>query len=216
MGKHGSMERVERDFYPTPSWVIEALAEHVEIAGKRIWEPAAGDGRMVEALKALGAASVYASDIADYGYPESRRLDFLTAARAPAPIDLITTNAPYGVHGTLAVEFAETGLRLIAGDAVLALLLAIDFDSGVTRRHLFADCPAFLGKIVLLDRVVWYANPDPLKENPKENCAWYLWTRAPHDGARILYANTRRPRRHRERVPAAGRARRNSIITAAM
>ena len=70
--------------------------------------------------------------------------------------------------------------------ALEALLLSVDFDSGVTRRHLFAESPAFLGKITLLDRIVWYANPDPSKENPKENCAWFLWSHAPHDGARIM------------------------------
>jgi hypothetical protein len=80
MGKHETgYARIERDFYPTPAWVVEALAEHVEIAGKAIWEPAAGDGRMVEALRALGAAKVYASDIADYGFSESEQLDFFTA-----------------------------------------------------------------------------------------------------------------------------------------
>jgi hypothetical protein len=126
---------------------------------------------------------------------------------------LIVTNSPYGVQGALARKFAETGLRLIAGDAVLALLLGVDFDSGVTRRHLFPDCPAFLGKIVLLDRVVWYANPDPKKENPKENCSWFLWSHAHRGAPRIMYANTRRPKRHRaERIPA-DRARRNGITT---
>jgi hypothetical protein len=53
MGKHEtSYERMPRDFYPTPAWVTEALAEHVELAGKRILEPACGDGRMAEALSA--------------------------------------------------------------------------------------------------------------------------------------------------------------------
>jgi predicted RNA methylase len=112
---------VERDFYPTPAWVVEALAEHVKIAGKRVWEPACGDGRVAEALKTLGAASVHASDIADYGYPESRRLDFLAAAAAPADIDLIATNPPFGVQGKLAVKFAEAGLRLIADRGTLHL-----------------------------------------------------------------------------------------------
>jgi hypothetical protein len=198
MGKHGSMARAERDFYPTPRWVIEALGEYVELAGKTIWECACGDGRMAEAFKALGATSVHASDIADYAYPASRRLDFLTAtAPLVADIDLIATNPPFGAQGKLAVKFVEAGLRLIAGREMLALLLPADFDSGVTRRHLFADCAAFLGKIVLLDRIVWYPNADPSKENPKENCAWFLWTNGPHDGARILYANTRRPKRLR-------------------
>jgi hypothetical protein len=197
VGKHGSMERVERDFYPTPSWVVEALAEHVEVTNKVIWEPAAGDGRMVEAFRSLGAAKVYASDIADYGYQESERFDFLTAMPPRGAIDLIATNPPFGAKAALAVKFAEAGLRLITSDAILALLLSVDFDSGSTRRHLFADCPAFVGKIVLLDRVVWYANPDPSKESPKENVAWYLWSHAHRGGPTIFYADTRRPKRAR-------------------
>ncbi len=203
MGKHGSRPRVERDFYPTPAWVVEALAEHVELAGKRVWECACGDGRMAEALKALGAADVRVSDVGNYGYPGSQLLDFLTATALPPGTDLIATNPPYGVQGGLAVKFIEKGLRLISGGEMLALLLSADFDSGSTRRHLFADCSAWFAKIVLLDRIVWYSNPDPKKEHPKENCCWYVWSQAPHDGARILYADTRRPKRARltERVP---------------
>jgi hypothetical protein len=56
VGKHETgFARIERDFYPTPSWVVEALVEHIDLAGLRIWECAAGDGRMAEALKAAGA-----------------------------------------------------------------------------------------------------------------------------------------------------------------
>ena len=72
MGKHEtSFARVERDLYPTPSWVIsEALAQHVDLAGMRVWECACGNGQMAEALKAAGA-SVFASDVKDYGYVDS-------------------------------------------------------------------------------------------------------------------------------------------------
>jgi hypothetical protein len=67
MGKHGSMERVDKDLYPTREiWVTEALLAHVEIAGKRIWAPAAGLGDMVRPLRAAGA-KVFASDIEDRG-----------------------------------------------------------------------------------------------------------------------------------------------------
>ena len=63
MGKHeNGYARVARDFYPTPSWVVDALAEHVELRGRRIWEPAAGDGRMARTL-ALHGARVFSSDI---------------------------------------------------------------------------------------------------------------------------------------------------------
>ena len=68
MGKHETgYARQDRDFYPTPAWPIEALAEHVDLRGKDILECACGDGRMARALEAAGAY-VTAFDIADYGY----------------------------------------------------------------------------------------------------------------------------------------------------
>jgi hypothetical protein len=176
MGKHETgFARVERDFYPTPSWVTEALGEHVDLAGKRVWEPACGDGRMSEVLKALGA-SVFSSDVEDRGYSGTDALlDFLVA-RPPQRFDGIVTNPPYGLRAKLAEKFIQTGLRHIADGGFLALLLSIDFDSATRRPRFFADCPAFTGKIVLTERVVWYANPDPRRENPKENTAWFIWS----------------------------------------
>ena len=65
MGKHGDdYARVERDDYPTPAWVIGALAEHFRLRGRITWEMACGkEGRMSEALKAAGCARVYSTDI---------------------------------------------------------------------------------------------------------------------------------------------------------
>jgi hypothetical protein len=46
MGKHGNeYTRVPRDAYPTPAWVTAALLEHVDVAGKLVWEPCVGAGR---------------------------------------------------------------------------------------------------------------------------------------------------------------------------
>ena len=58
MGKHDSgYARVDKDLYQTLSpWVVDALAEHIEIRGKTIWEPAAGDGYLSDRLLAAGAA----------------------------------------------------------------------------------------------------------------------------------------------------------------
>ena len=55
MGKHetGYADiRPDKDLFPTPSWVTDALAEHIELAGKILWEPAVGSGIMAEALAA--------------------------------------------------------------------------------------------------------------------------------------------------------------------
>ncbi len=178
MGKHETgFARVERDFYPTPSWVVEALAEHVDLAGMRVWECACGSGQMSEALKATGA-SVYSSDIEDYGYSGlDAVLDFVDGQHPDIRFNAVITNPPFGSRAKLAERFIETGLRRIADFGFMALLLPADFDSAKTRTHFFAGCPHFAGKIILTRRIVWFANPNKERESPKENTVWFLWTR---------------------------------------
>jgi predicted RNA methylase len=113
MSKHESgHSRVERDFYPTPTWVIDALAEHVNLAGRCVWECACGDGRMAQALKAAGA-SVYSSDVVDRGYCDEL-LDFTSEQQPRTDFDDIVTNPPYGSRGKLAEAFIVSGLRRIS------------------------------------------------------------------------------------------------------
>jgi hypothetical protein len=199
LGKHEiGFARIERDHYPTPPWVVEALAAHVDLAGMHIWECACGDGRMVEALRAIGAI-VYASDVEDYGYDGfDAALDFV-AGQIPKTERFggIVTNPPFGSRGKLAEQFIKSGLQQIAACPFLALLLPVDFDSAKTRMPLFAGCQHFAGKIVLTKRIVWLTNPDPQRENPKENSAWFLWNRNVIRGRPpvILYA----PSSHCER-----------------
>ena len=171
MGKHETgYARQGRDFYPTPAWPIEALAEQVELRGKRILECACGDGRMARALEAAGA-NVTAFDIADYGYGGVR--DFLRD-EFPEKFDGTITNPPYGPSGKTAEAFIETGIRRLS-NGFLALLLPADFDSAVTRRRFFDECPAFTAKIILTRRIKWFQNPANPKVTPKENSAWFLW-----------------------------------------
>ena len=129
MGKHETgYARVERDLYPTPAWVVAALAEHVELRGATVWECACGDGRMAEALRAAGCARVYATDVVDRG-GQDEVLDFLSAQIPKlARPDLIATNPPFGQGGRLATAFIEAGLSRLPTGAVLALLLPCDFD----------------------------------------------------------------------------------------
>jgi hypothetical protein len=193
VGKHETgYARVERDFYPTPSWVADALAEHVDLCGLMAWEFACGDGRMVEALRLRGCARVYASDIVDYGWGQDEVLDFLSAQMPKlAHFDLGISNPPFGQGGRQATAFIEVGLRRLPVGAMLALLLPCDFDSTKTRVRYFGDCPHFLGKIVLRERIVWFQRSDGIREAPKENSAWFLWQRSPLRVRRppiILYA----------------------------
>jgi hypothetical protein len=176
VGKHETgYSRVEKDLYPTPRWVTEALLAHIDIAGLRIWECAAGEGQMAEVLKAAGA-NVFTSDIEARGYKLDAELDYVTGQAPDQRFNATITNPPFGPRGVLARLFVEAGLRRLPICPFLALLLAVDYDSGKTRQHLFRGCPYFAGKIVLTDRIVWFENPDPKKEAPKENHAWYLWS----------------------------------------
>jgi hypothetical protein len=179
MGKHEtSFARVERDNYPTPSWCVRALAEHVYLDGLRIWEPAAGAGRLAGALKSLDA-NVFQSDIDPHPNLDAQ-FDFLNFGLLPLGLcrfDGIVTNPPWGVGNRLAVAFVEKGLRwILAYGGFLALLLPTDFDSARTRLHLFQD-QQFIARISLVSRPVWFERTDGVKAAPKENCAWYVWAR---------------------------------------
>lgn len=56
------------------------------------------------------------------------------------------------------------------------MLLRTDFDHAKTRRHLFADCPAFAKKVVLTKRILWFTpEPGAKGKSPSENHAWWIW-----------------------------------------
>jgi hypothetical protein len=186
MGKHESgYKRVEKDAYPTPAWVTAALLKHVAVAGKAVWEPAAGSGQMAEVLKAAGA-QVYCTDIQVDGYPLDRQFDFLAEGNPGLPADFIITNPPYGC-GKLIGPFIEAGLRRLGPRGALALLLPVDCDSAKGRLPYFRDCAEFDCKIILTKRIAWFKRSDGKLEAPKENHAWYLWRRPRHGSPVILY-----------------------------
>jgi hypothetical protein len=181
MGKHETgYARVEKDLYRTrEAWVTRALLEHASVAGLRTWEMAAGLGDMVKVLKADGA-HVYCSDIVDRGYPLDAVFDFMSASLPPnLEFDCMITNPAYGDRNKLAERFIEVGLTRIPPHGFLALLLPRDFDSAVTRRHLFNDCRAFDATIVLTKRIVWFEPADGERKGPKENHAWFVWSHRP-------------------------------------
>lgn len=116
------------DFFPTPPWAARAGAELIgELENRRgmsigtmtAWEPACGEGHISQPI-AEYFASVFASDIHAYGYPDAARFDFLTVADYPPEnclaAEWIITNPPF----LKAAEFVERGLRVAKrGVAVL-------------------------------------------------------------------------------------------------
>ena len=166
--RNSGYARVRDEHYETPDWVAGVIAMWLHQSVKRIWEPAPGSGRFARRLKTYGFEVATTS------------CDFLTAPMAPW-VDAIVTNPPYGKRGELAEAFIRHALELET--PIAAFLLKVDYDSAKTRRDIFRDCPYFAGKIVLLDRIVWFERKGAA--GPSENHAWFIWTRTgprPRDG----------------------------------
>lgn len=179
--RNSEYARQPLDLYETPSWVVDCLAEHLLLGGKRVWECAAGKGKMVAALKSHGA-TVLATDIRDYGIGQDFRgvFDFTSELACPwvEEFDVLATNPPYGERGHLATAFIYRGIKSIAQRGAMALLLPVDFDSAKGRAHLFGENPYFAGKIVLRRRIQWFdQEPDEEKRaGPSVNHAWFIHT----------------------------------------
>jgi hypothetical protein len=62
MGKRSDFERRDRDFYPTPAEAVAPLLLHLS-SGTRFTEPCAGNGALVDHLKAVGHVCMSAYDI---------------------------------------------------------------------------------------------------------------------------------------------------------
>lgn len=163
--------RKENDLYQTEPWATEALLRHFPVAGRDVWEPAAGNHLMADVLRGQGA-TVLTSDLVTYDRPHDAEYDFLSECRFPIGRPLsawIITNPPYGKGNRDATRFAEHALRRCAG--LVALLLTAKWDFGKTRLHLTRDNPRFAAKIALVDRIQWF----PGDSSGTEDHAWYVW-----------------------------------------
>jgi hypothetical protein len=153
--------RIANDRYETPAWVTDALSPHLCKLALHVWEPAAGSGKMVEALRSQGYR-VHASDIAT-------GTDFLKASLPSDQIQAIVTNPPYGI-GQAFIEHALALTKPVGG--VVAMLMHATYDHAKCRRHLFADCPAFAKRLVLTQRIVFFDRPGAA---PSTNHVWLVW-----------------------------------------
>jgi hypothetical protein len=84
----------------------------------------------------------------------------------------------------LALRFIEHALE---HSDLVAMLLQVDFDSGRTRKHVFRDCKAFVGKIVLVERILWFPGTDG---DPSDNHAWFVWDKLNRKPPQLFYADS--------------------------
>lgn len=185
--RHSEYKRQEADWYPTPAWCTELLAEKLRLLGLRpraVWEPARGDDAMLTVLQQeLPGALVLGTDIRD-----ETPIDFLSVTpHDHSRWEAVITNPPY--RKDLIRAFIDKALKVTQpAGGMVAMLLRVDFDSAKTRADIFGKHPAWFAKIVLNQRVVWFDHPDR-KSAPSENHAWFIWnwSKIPSKPPIILY-----------------------------
>lgn len=172
-------DRVELDYYPTPSWITELVCDYVEdhfgninSTALRILEPACGEGHMSKVMEEHGF-SVDSYDLVNRGYGLSG-VNFLTNPYDMAAYDGIITNPPYG---DMAKKFIARGLDLIEDqNCFMAMVLRNEFDCAKGVMDLFGDNPMYHGKLILTKRPLWIEpKPGEKAGSPRHNYAIFFW-----------------------------------------
>jgi len=180
------------DDFPTPPWATRALLEHViseaSDASQSCLEPACNRGFMAEPLKEY-FNSVTASDIADYGYGETR--DFLTQAYQANSFDWVITNPPF----KFAEDFVHEGLRVArVGVAMLARTVFLE-SVGRYDRLFKLTPPSIFAQFT--ERVPMFKGRLDAKGSTATGYAWFVWIKGCNQAPRLAWVPPCRKRLER-------------------
>lgn len=165
---HVPEEREKDDFYATDPFAIDLLLSVESFSGKKIWEPACGQGHMSKRLIEKGN-SVYSTDLFYRGFG-SGHCDFLGEENDNWDGHIIT-NPPY----KLAQEFIEKSMQIMIPGNKLALFLKLLFLESKGRKEMFKKFPP---KVIYVSssRIACWKNGDPASIDSSAICyAWYVW-----------------------------------------
>ena len=158
-------KRAVDDFYSTDPNAIKYLLNY-EKFNKNIWEPACGNGNLVNVLKQK-SYNVTASDIKNRNCEGQKIKNFLTS-KTPFKGDIIT-NPPYAHAG----EFIQKAYEL--SNQKVAMFLKIQFLESINRyENIFNKTPPKT-VYVFVKRIACYRN-NIIDNKPSAVCyAWYVW-----------------------------------------
>ena len=152
------------DFYPTPSYVVEALLKRELFTGN-IWECACGDGAISEVFINNGFDEVISTDLVYRGYGE--QMDFL---QSDLFADNIVTNPPY----KLALEFVLKAKKQSRNK--IAMFLKTVWLESENRYAMFQDKEFPLKTVYQFSkRVTLYKGGVKMKNSGMIAYAWYIW-----------------------------------------
>lgn len=157
------------DLYETPDVAVHALMQ-AERLPPLIWECACGPGRIVKVLRAAGHM-VYATDLVDYGCPDSESgADFLMERAPSFAVGAIVTNPPF----KLADRFVAHALGLGIPKVVMLLRLAFlesDRRRPILDNGLLARVHVFRKRLPMMHRAGWEGRT----ANSGMAFAWFVW-----------------------------------------
>ena len=157
-GGYTAYKRNKSDFYPTPPEVTQALIDFLSLSPReKAWEPACGEGHMVEVFERNGI-EVVGTDI-------QSGTDFLTAD-LPEGCSWIITNHPFSLAEQFIRRSAQYGLPF-------AMLLKSQYWHAAKRVKLFDKIPP-----TFVLPLTW--RPDFLfktrgKGSPLMDVMWCVW-----------------------------------------
>jgi hypothetical protein len=174
-GSNSPRGRPKHDFFATDPRAVEMLMDAYTFNKGSFLEPCVGMGHISEVIKKRYPNSTIVNlDIVDRGYPDTVEQDFLSYDTEQR-FDNIITNPPY----SLAKEFVEKGISLLASGGKMAMFLKIQFLESQKRANLFRKYPPKY-IYVFTDRMSTWRNGEPFDEDGKKwsttIChAWFVW-----------------------------------------
>lgn len=166
---HVDHDRAEHDYYATDPIAIKMLNKTDFFDGvNTIWEPAAGGGHLVRAMRDLGLNVIASDKYSHEGIELDAIWDFLNDN--PIKCDAIVTNPPY----KYALEFCERAIE--NGPKKVAMFLKLTFLEGQKRQKFFQDHPPRY-VAVCVNRVQCALNGDKemFSKSSAACYAWFIW-----------------------------------------
>jgi hypothetical protein len=163
--------RIDKDFWPTPPELQVALILHVLplLPEGPIWENAAGDGVLADALIQAGR-DVIQSDID----PQRRgilKCDFLTDDPPSATRgSILITNPPFNIID----DFCERALALLDAGYLKAVVLLYRGDKANTQERIDVFNRA-AHELSITARTTWIPGSGGLKKSPRWWFTWITW-----------------------------------------
>jgi hypothetical protein len=164
-------KRLDKDFWPTPLELRTALIRYVLplLPEGRVWENAAGDGVLADALIQAGR-DVIQSDID----PQRRgilRRDFLNDEPPPATSgSILITNPPFNVID----DFCERALALLDGGHLKAVVLLYRADKANTQERIEVFNRA-AHELTITARTKWLPGTRGDEKSPRWWFTWITW-----------------------------------------